>query len=217
MADRLSWMGVVLSPQVRGSDKQAGPWTVVDGVAGFDYRESSWRVTTASLSEVLGWVLRGRIDFRQVLPRYKRVVLADGQGSVRRSWIWTSARSVDVRGRRERMRQRQDVWKREQAKREHEAELLRAPKEAEQDQSQQAEAEHQRQGDRGRLLQQAPRSREPSAAEAGRSRLAVGGSRVPDRDHVVAAGLHRPERRTPRRGGRSGGKKQATGWSSMRT
>ncbi len=75
MANRLSWMGVVPSLQVCGPDEDAGPWTVVDGVAGFDYREGSWRVTTASLPEVLGWVLRGRIDFHRVLPRYKRVVL----------------------------------------------------------------------------------------------------------------------------------------------
>jgi hypothetical protein len=67
IANRLSWMGVVPSLQVRGTDDGVGPWMVVDGVAGFDYRKGAWRVTTASLPEVLGWVLRGQITFRMVV------------------------------------------------------------------------------------------------------------------------------------------------------
>lgn len=54
VVNRLSWMGFVPSLQFRDPHGE-GPWTVVDGVARFDYREGSWRVIdNATLPEVLG-------------------------------------------------------------------------------------------------------------------------------------------------------------------
>lgn len=152
IANRLSWIGVVPSLQVRGPDDDVGPWTVVDGVARFDYRKGSWLVITASLPEVLGWVLRGQIDFHRVLPRYKRVLLGDGRGSDRRNWIWTTTRSVDAQHRHEQMRQRQEAWKREQAELQRKAELLQAHEAALVEDAQRAEAERVR---RSREAQQA--------------------------------------------------------------
>ncbi|MFJ8963309.1 competence protein CoiA family protein [Lentzea sp. NPDC102401] len=126
-ADRLSWMGLVPSFQVQAPDGN-GAWTVVDGVAGFDYREGSWRMTRSSLSDVLGWVLREQILFHEILPRYRRSLL--GAGAASRKAVWTSPRSIDAEGRHEQMRQRQEAWKREQAELARQAKLLQAHEDA---------------------------------------------------------------------------------------
>ncbi|MCO1575141.1 hypothetical protein M8C13_05130 [Crossiella sp. SN42] len=138
VAGGVSWPWVVPSLKVRAPDRE-GPWLVVDGVAGFDFGEGSWKAAEVSLPEALGWVLREQVFFHQVLPRYRRVLF--GSGSAWRSAIWTTRRSVEAEGRHELMRQRQEKRKREQAEREHQEKLLRAHEEALAEDARRAEAE----------------------------------------------------------------------------
>ncbi|WP_330261049.1 competence protein CoiA family protein [Streptomyces sp. NBC_00539] len=99
------WMGEVPSIRVRpplGPD----PWTVDDGLAGFNAAGGRWEFREEPLPHFVAWVLRGSVITRRTLPAYRRVsrtVEDEYQTYVRDLW-WTSRKSAQAQVEHEQMR-----------------------------------------------------------------------------------------------------------------
>ncbi|WP_261562770.1 competence protein CoiA family protein [Frankia tisae] len=125
VAERLPWMGVVPSIQVCDPHGER-PWTVVDGVAGFDYEDGVWSIVDdLPLITFIRWVLHGQTITHRILPRYRRIWHGDQRRYTRRQTIWTTPRSISSEARHDAMRQRQEAWKQQQEERERQAEQRR--------------------------------------------------------------------------------------------
>ncbi|MEV6924032.1 competence protein CoiA family protein [Dactylosporangium sp. NPDC051485] len=138
------WMSKV--PSIRVREPRGGDsWAVVDGVAGFDFKNGVWIVVEdLDLTRFIRWVLHEQTAPHQVLPRYRRVWLPSEQGFGRRQLTWTTQRSVGEEARHDAMRQRQEAWRREQEEKKQQAEQIRKEEEARQREAQRLEDERQR-------------------------------------------------------------------------
>jgi competence protein CoiA len=122
--DFVPWIDVV--PAVCVAEPRSGePWTVADGIAGFDEHRGSWlAVEDTPLGTFVGWALDGKLAPQLILRRYRRVRFSRNRQS-RRNLIWTTEKSVAKHLRHEQMRQRQDARKADRLHREQEAETRR--------------------------------------------------------------------------------------------
>ncbi|MFF3870028.1 competence protein CoiA family protein [Micromonospora sp. NPDC001898] len=138
------WMSKVPSIRVcdpRGEDS----WTVVDGVAGFDFQQGAWiAVEDLDLTRFIRWVLHEQTAPHQVLRRYRSIWFPASRGYDRRPLIWTTQRSIDQEARHEAMRQHQETWKRQQEEAQRQAERRRKEEEARQREALLQEEERQR-------------------------------------------------------------------------
>ncbi|MEU5211785.1 competence protein CoiA family protein [Streptomyces sp. NPDC020742] len=124
------WMGTV--PAIRVRAPEAGdPWTVDDGIAGFDFAAGSWVVQEAELQRFVQWTLLGQVLPCRSLPRYRPLArTADGQPWGQRDGWWTSRQSARAQAEHEEMRQRQEKAEREREARKKEQESEAARKRA---------------------------------------------------------------------------------------
>jgi len=122
------WISVVAAVCV-AEPKGAGPWTVADGLARFDYRAGSWiAVQDMPLGRFVGWALEEKLAPALILRRYQRVKFS-GNRQARRGLVWSSKKSVAQQLEHEAMRQRQDARRAERERRAAEAEQRRLAKE----------------------------------------------------------------------------------------
>lgn len=153
VAERLPWMGVVPSIQVCDPHGER-PWTVVDGVAGFDYEDGVWSIVDdLPLITFIQWALRGQTITHRVLPRYRRIWHGDERRYTRRQTIWTTPRSVSSEARHDAMRQRQEAWKQQQELRERQAEQRRQEEAEARRQEEERQREIQREAERARAAE----------------------------------------------------------------
>ena len=119
--DFVPWIDVV--PAVCVAEPHgAAPWTVADGIAGFDEQRGSWLAVEGTLmGTFVAWALEGKLAPQLILRRYRRVRFSRDRQS-RRKLIWTTEKSVAKQLQHEQMRQRQDACKAERLRREQEAE-----------------------------------------------------------------------------------------------
>ena len=139
--DFVPWIDVV--PAVCVAEPHgAAPWTVADGIAGFDEQRGSWlAVEGTPLGTFVAWALEGKLAPQLILRRYRRVRFSRDRQS-RRNLIWTTEKSVAKQLQHEQMRQRQDARKAERLRREQEAEDRRlAAEKAEREERERASAQ----------------------------------------------------------------------------
>ncbi|MFF4605916.1 competence protein CoiA family protein [Streptomyces sp. NPDC001339] len=117
--DWVPWIDAV--PAIRAAPRDGSHgWSVVEGLARFDYQEGLWISTPARLTVFVRWALEKQVSPCHVLKRYRRIYFPKEQGLARRWSVWTSAKSAASQERHEQMRQRQEAWRREQEAREKE-------------------------------------------------------------------------------------------------
>ncbi|MGB3439473.1 MAG: competence protein CoiA family protein [Actinophytocola sp.] len=148
---RVPWIDVV--PAVRVADAGQGTeLTVADGVATFNYARGRWNAyEDLLLSEFVTRALRGQALFRTVGSRYRRIWSNLDRGYRRRAAVWTSQRSLDAEARHETMRQRQDIWRQQQAEQEQRAEQQRKQETEDRRQEEERQREIAREAERVRL------------------------------------------------------------------
>jgi hypothetical protein len=131
--DFVPWINVVPAVCV-AEPRGAGPWTVADGVAGFDEHAGSWlAVEDMPLKAFVGWALEGKLAPQTILRRYRRVKFSRDR-QARRNLTWTTQKSVAKQSEHEVMRQRQEERKAERERKAAEAEAQRlAVEQAERD------------------------------------------------------------------------------------
>jgi competence protein CoiA len=180
-----SWINVVPAVCV-AEPKGAGPWTVADGIAGFDEHEGSWlAVEDMPLKTFVGWALEGKLAPQLILRRYRRVLFSRDRVA-RRNLTWTTEKSVAKQLEHEEMRQRQEATKAERERKAAEAEARRLAKEqAEREEAErlrniEEEARRAEEAERARLraiqwekerLERQERQRQAEAERAERERL----------------------------------------------
>jgi hypothetical protein len=122
--DFVPWLNV--APAVCVAEPHGGgPWTVADGVAGFDEHAGSWlAVEDMPLKAFVGWALTGKLTPQVILRRYRRVKFSRDR-QARRNVTWTTQKSVAKQSEHEAMRQRQEERKAERERKAAVAEAQR--------------------------------------------------------------------------------------------